>query len=76
MEIGGEGNDHLKYILLETHYDNPRKFDNITDSSGFKIHYTPTLREHSAAVVSIGLNSNRDGIFIPPGADRVVNYGC
>ena len=76
LEIGGDAVDAMKYVLLETHYDNPNRNPNIIDSSGLRLHYTPTLREHSAGILMIGMSSSPKGQFIPPGIDRTVNYGC
>jgi hypothetical protein len=42
------------YILLEVHYNNPSLRSGVRDSSGIKVIYTPTLREHDAATLVLG----------------------
>ena len=39
----------------------------LTDSSGFKLTYTPTLRDNDVGVLEIGMVS---GIVVPPRPDR------
>ena len=51
IPIGGEENSHL---IVEIHYDNPDRSPGIVDSSGFRIHYTETLRQHDAATMNVG----------------------
>ena len=74
--MGGDQTDTIKYVLLQTQYNNPRNRDDIVDSSGFKLWYTPTLRQHSATMLQIGVQAWPAGQFIPPGIERAVNYGC
>ena len=50
------GAQHLRYIILEMHYDNPTHASGIVDNSGVRLHLAPTLatRTHQAASISIG----------------------
>ncbi|XP_023210778.1 DBH-like monooxygenase protein 1, partial [Centruroides sculpturatus] len=59
------GIPEVKWLLLETHYDNPSLKRGIVDNSGFRITYTPKLRKHDAAVLAIG-NLWYPCMFIPP----------
>ena len=81
IDIGGDEIDTIKYVLLDTHYDNPTNKEGIIDSSGLKIWYTPTLREYSAGVLQLGLTLETPmnlwppiSQFIPPGIERAVDY--
>eukprot|EP00947_MAST-08B_sp_MAST-8B-sp1_P002487 g2487.t1 len=58
------GTDGFKHLLMEIHYDN---YDGVpfTDSSGIRVHYTPTLRPNDLGVLAIG--SGGPGISIPAG---------
>ena len=46
---------------------NPLKKSGLIDNSGFRMYYTPTLRELDVGTLSIGLNINPLGQWIPPG---------
>ncbi|XP_067141855.1 DBH-like monooxygenase protein 1 [Centruroides vittatus] len=59
------GIPEVKWLLLETHYDNPSLKRGIVDNSGFRITYTPKLRKHDAAVLAVG-NLWYPCVFIPP----------
>ena len=48
------GKNGYKSFVLNVHYDNPRGIPNKFDSSGIQIYYTDKLREHDAAVLSLG----------------------
>jgi hypothetical protein len=58
------------HMVLEMHYDNPEHVSGVRDRSGFKISYTPKLRQHDAAVMTLGdpFTLFKD---IPPGKDAV-----
>jgi len=64
LEMGGPEEDAIKYVLLETHFDNPTETAGFLDSSGLRIWYTPTLRDESAAVISVADGYDQ---YIPPG---------
>ncbi|XP_071096981.1 uncharacterized protein [Haliotis cracherodii] len=53
------------FLLLETHYNNPTLKAGVIDSSGMRIHYTPTLRLHDAGVLETGVMVDNFQI-IPP----------
>jgi len=36
------------------HFDNPNEIVGLVDSSGYRIHYTPKLRQHDAATFTLG----------------------
>lgn len=54
-----------KYYMLEIHYDNPAYDNNVMDESGFRIYYTPELREYDAGTFMIG-SAVSPRVFIPP----------
>ena len=41
----GEEHGGATYFMLETHYDNPARHQNVVDHSGLRIFYTDKLRE-------------------------------
>ena len=41
----GEEHGGATYFMLETHYDNPARHQNVVDHSGLRIFYTDQLRE-------------------------------
>ena len=43
-----------RFMLLETHYDNPDQFEGVVDSSGLRLWLTPNLREHDASYIAVG----------------------
>ncbi|XP_070564615.1 DBH-like monooxygenase protein 1 homolog [Ptychodera flava] len=61
------------FVMLEIHYDNPGEINNIYDSSGIRIFYTPTLRLHDAGVLGIAQDVSNKQV-IPPGAENFRNY--
>jgi len=64
--------DYISYVKLQIHYDNPDEVSGVVDSSGLKIYYTPTLREHTAGMLQFGLELGA-WQFIPPGMEDAVN---
>ncbi|XP_070572311.1 DBH-like monooxygenase protein 1 homolog [Ptychodera flava] len=62
------------FVMVEIHYDNPDNLDNIYDSSGIRIYYTPTLRDYDASLLSIGQQVSPKQV-IPPGVEEFRNYG-
>ncbi|GBL79541.1 Dopamine beta-hydroxylase [Araneus ventricosus] len=53
LPIGGP--EFSRYVMLEVHYNNPTLREGVIDSSGIKLTYTPSLREHDAGVMELGL---------------------
>ena len=51
---------------LQMHYSNPLAAAGVNDSSGLELTLTPTLREHDAAVIAVGVAIGPGGIRIPP----------
>ena len=48
----GEEHGGATYFMLETHYDNPTRHQNVVDHSGLRIFYTDKLRdEHVHACI-------------------------
>ncbi|XP_045500317.1 MOXD1 homolog 1-like [Colias croceus] len=44
----------VSYYMLEVHYDN-QALHEVLDNSGIRIHYTPVLRNHDAALLGAGI---------------------
>ena len=63
--IGGES--YSPYLVLEIHYDNRYKRDDIVDSSGMRIYYESgkRLRKYDAGILEVGLEYNSKN-SIPP----------
>lgn len=53
-DVGFIADNANRYIVLETHYENPREIRGNTDRSGVRIHYTDTMRKHEAGTLRIG----------------------
>jgi len=62
IPFGAGENSHF---IVEIHYDNPEKTPGIVDSSGFRIHWTESLRKHDAATLTVGDGTVSDGTPIP-----------
>uniref|UniRef100_A0A0R3PY91 DOMON domain-containing protein n=1 Tax=Angiostrongylus costaricensis TaxID=334426 RepID=A0A0R3PY91_ANGCS len=60
------GRKGKKYVKVEIHYNNPRKYSGIIDDSGIEIVVTTNLRKHDAGVMEVGLIYS-DANSIPPG---------
>ncbi|XP_072310015.1 dopamine beta-hydroxylase [Eucyclogobius newberryi] len=53
LPIGGvEGS---RFLRLEVHYHNPLILRGRRDSSGIRLHYTPSLRRYDAGIMELGL---------------------
>jgi len=65
--------DTLQYVLLEMHYDNPQAISGRADTSGFRVYYSPTLREESAGMLEVGLTVGPMQFI--PAKINTVNYG-
>jgi dopamine beta-monooxygenase len=61
--IFGEG--EAQHVVLQIHYNNLEKLDNMLDSSGVEVVYTSTQREYSGGIVRLGADMNQ--FKIPPG---------
>ena len=57
------GPSGTQYAILQIHYDNPDLLDNVWDNSGFRLYYTPNLRQYDAGILEVGTFD----IVIPPG---------
>jgi len=70
------GPSGTQYAILQIHYDNPDHLANVWDSSGFRVYYTPNLREYDAGILEIGTMN----ITIPAGEEAYtvgnVYEGC
>ncbi|XP_053552214.1 dopamine beta-hydroxylase [Bombina bombina] len=53
LAFGGEGSS--RFLRLEVHYHNPLELKGLQDSSGIRLHYTPTLRKYDAGIMELGL---------------------
>ncbi|XP_022123223.2 MOXD1 homolog 1 [Pieris rapae] len=54
----------VSYYMLEVHYDN-QALHEVLDNSGIRIHYTPQLRAHDAALLGAGIGVSALHV-IPP----------
>ncbi|XP_018017865.1 DBH-like monooxygenase protein 1, partial [Hyalella azteca] len=61
----GEEHNGATYFMLEIHYDNPRMAQDVVDSSGVRLFYTPRLRTYDAGVVQFG-HSVEPFHIVPP----------
>ncbi|XP_052224126.1 dopamine beta-hydroxylase-like [Dreissena polymorpha] len=61
--LGGPG--FSPYVMLEVHYNNPTAIKGKIDSSGIRFFVTPTLREHDAGIMELGLEYTNK-MAIPP----------
>lgn len=53
LAMGGPGSS--KFLRLEVHYHNPLLISGRRDSSGIRLHYTPSLRPYDAGIMELGL---------------------
>ncbi|XP_068104131.1 dopamine beta-hydroxylase [Hyperolius riggenbachi] len=44
-----------RFLRLEVHYHNPLELKGLRDSSGIRLHYTPSLRRYDAGIMELGL---------------------
>ncbi|ESO82138.1 hypothetical protein LOTGIDRAFT_135247 [Lottia gigantea] len=66
--------DDSGVFVLETHYNNPTLKSDVIDSSGLRMHYTPTLRHYDGDMLYTGLLV--DGLqIIPPGYKKFSSTG-
>ncbi|XP_064398231.1 DBH-like monooxygenase protein 1 homolog [Halichondria panicea] len=69
--VGGGG---PRYLVMETHYDNPNQASNIVDNSGMRFSYTATPRTYDSGILQVGQTVNRQ-MIIPPGASQFKLFG-
>lgn len=62
IPLGEKGG--VSYYMLEVHYDN-QALHNVLDSSGIRVHYTSSLRQHDAALLVAGIGISALHV-IPP----------
>eukprot|EP00058_Branchiostoma_floridae_P016323 XP_002601811.1 hypothetical protein BRAFLDRAFT_279157 [Branchiostoma floridae] len=60
--------DDPSYVVMQTHYDNPQRLNNVYDNSGIRFYYTPDVRQYDAGILEVGIQVNQDHA-IPPQAD-------
>ncbi|XP_019640548.1 PREDICTED: dopamine beta-hydroxylase-like [Branchiostoma belcheri] len=72
IPLGGPGSSTI--AMIEIHYNNPQRRNDIVDSSGVRFHYTPTLRRHDAGIMELGLRY-LPSMAIPPRQDGYVITG-
>ncbi|KAM9338516.1 dopamine beta-hydroxylase [Symphorus nematophorus] len=53
VPMGGPGSS--RFFRLEVHYHNPLIISGRRDSSGIRLHYTPSLRRYDAGIMELGL---------------------
>ncbi|EDV25404.1 uncharacterized protein TRIADDRAFT_63840 [Trichoplax adhaerens] len=56
LPIGGSYGS--RYVVMETHYDNPNLYSGIKDSSGMRFYYTSQKRQYDAGMLQIGQSVN------------------
>ncbi|XP_066270632.1 DBH-like monooxygenase protein 1 homolog [Branchiostoma lanceolatum] len=66
--------DDPDYVMMEMHYDNPKRISGERDSSGLRFYYTPDVRQYDAGVLDIGVSSHPAHV-IPPGAESFDTAG-
>ncbi|XP_066435842.1 dopamine beta-hydroxylase [Eleutherodactylus coqui] len=49
------GSRSSRFLRLEVHYHNPLELRGLRDSSGIRLHYTPSLRRYDAGIMELGL---------------------
>ncbi|XP_064397923.1 DBH-like monooxygenase protein 1 homolog [Halichondria panicea] len=69
--IGGGG---PRFLVMETHYDNPQMRSDIVDSSGLVFSYTSTAPTFEAGILQIGYTVSPNHV-IPPGASIFNTFG-
>ncbi|XP_059212259.1 DBH-like monooxygenase protein 2 homolog [Centropristis striata] len=72
IPVGGTENELL--YMLEIHYNNPNNEAGITDSSGLRLHYTATLRQHDVGILTTGIFP-QSNYKIPPNASQFHTFG-
>uniref|UniRef100_A0A3Q3KC55 Dopamine beta-hydroxylase n=1 Tax=Monopterus albus TaxID=43700 RepID=A0A3Q3KC55_MONAL len=53
LPMGGPGSS--RFLRLEVHYHNPLLISGRRDSSGIRLHFTPSLRRYDAGIMELGL---------------------
>jgi len=56
-EVGlriGIGNESIKHLRLQTHYNNPRRVEGKRDNAGIRLYYTPNLRKYDGGIIQTG----------------------
>ncbi|KAG6448889.1 MOXD1 homolog 1 [Manduca sexta] len=71
IPLGEKGG--VSYYMLEIHYDN-QALHEVLDSSGIRVHYTPALRAHDAALLGAGVGVSALHV-IPPKQRRYRTVG-
>ncbi|CAK8671832.1 unnamed protein product [Clavelina lepadiformis] len=64
-----------KYVVVETHYDNPNIKPDIFDSSGLRFVYTSQLRQYDSGILEAGHTVSGYQQIIPPNAQSYLQYG-
>ncbi|XP_028914011.1 putative DBH-like monooxygenase protein 2 [Ornithorhynchus anatinus] len=63
-----------QWVRLEIHYSNVHSLPGISDSSGIRVFFTPTLRKYDMGVLQLGVYTFPIH-FLPPGAVSYGSYG-
>ena len=64
---------HFVNLLIA---QNPELRDDIVDSSGMRLWYTPTLRTYDIATIMFGVQVDPNRLFAPPGLVTTVTGFC
>nr|XP_002124053.1 DBH-like monooxygenase protein 1 [Ciona intestinalis]XP_026690880.1 DBH-like monooxygenase protein 1 [Ciona intestinalis] len=64
-----------RYVVMETHYDNPNAMAGVVDSSGLRITYTSRLRQFDTGILELGHTVSGIQHIIPPQAQSFLSYG-
>jgi hypothetical protein len=68
------GEEPEEYYMLEVHYDNPHEQSNVRFETGVELYYTPKLREHEAATMTVG-HTVIASLVIPPKSEDFMIVG-
>ncbi|XP_078677954.1 DBH-like monooxygenase protein 1 [Branchiostoma floridae x Branchiostoma belcheri] len=60
--------DDPSYVVMQTHYDNPQRLNDVYDNSGMRFYYTPDVRQYDAGILEVGVQVSQNHA-IPPKAD-------
>lgn len=72
LPLGEVGDSDM--FVMETHYNNPNRRNDIVDNSGLRLTLTPTLRQHDAGVLTTGVVVN-DLQIVPPFEKEFLSSG-
>jgi len=66
--------DSMKFIVIETHFDNPTKTPDLVVTSGFRFYYDKP-RMYDASMLTMGVRFS-NGLIIPPKQENWISSGA